>query len=85
MVSFDIVSLFTNVPVDKSLEIVKNRLENDTHLEDRTNLSISPTLKLLTYCVIDIYFQLNNQFYQQEFGMAVKAWRILKLIWLMNV
>jgi hypothetical protein len=29
LVSFDIVSLFTNVPVDEALEVVKNKINNE--------------------------------------------------------
>ena len=60
MVNIDIVSLFTNVPVDKVLKIVKNRFENDTHLKDRTNLRICPLLELLTYYLNKINFMDNN-------------------------
>jgi hypothetical protein len=40
MGSFDVVSLFTTTPVDKSLAIVKVKLQEDITLKDRTNLSV---------------------------------------------
>ena len=39
LVSFDVTALFTCVPVDKSLDIILQKLSNDTSLSDRTTLS----------------------------------------------
>ncbi|KAJ8911014.1 hypothetical protein NQ315_003576, partial [Exocentrus adspersus] len=64
LVSFDVVSLFTNVPVDKTLSIVRNKLENDNNLKDRTKLNVSAFMELLTLCIKTTYFQLENDFYQ---------------------
>ena len=36
LVSFDVVSLFTNTPIDRALEIIKDRLLNDNKLRQRT-------------------------------------------------
>ncbi|KAJ8919254.1 hypothetical protein NQ315_003837, partial [Exocentrus adspersus] len=71
LVSFDVVSLFTNVPVDKTLSIVKNKLENDSSFKDRTKLNVTAFMELLTLCIKTTYFQLENDFYQQDFGMAM--------------
>ncbi|XP_072021636.1 uncharacterized protein [Amphiura filiformis] len=38
--SHDVVSLFTNTPITESLEVIKNRLQQDTTLKDRTLLSV---------------------------------------------
>ena len=45
MVSFDVVSLFTNVPTNEACHLAKQRLDNDTSLPDCTALSAdkSPT------------------------------------------
>ncbi|KAJ8909510.1 hypothetical protein NQ315_012834 [Exocentrus adspersus] len=71
LVSFDVVSLFTNVPVDKTLSIVKNKLENDSSFKYRTKLNVTAFMELLTLCIKTTYFQLENDFYQQDFGMAM--------------
>lgn len=45
--SYDVTTLFTSVPVDKALDVIQRRLENDQSLSDRTNLSINqPDLKI---------------------------------------
>ncbi len=71
MVSFDVSSLFTNVPVEEALDIVKDRLETDHSIHDRTNLSITSLIDLLNMCLKSTYFLYNNKFYQQSQGAAM--------------
>ncbi|XP_045477888.1 uncharacterized protein LOC123683035 [Harmonia axyridis] len=71
MVSFDVSSLFTNVPTDQTLEIVRKKLEEDQTLAERTTLSIHAIMDMLSVCIKTTYFQVDNIFYQQEFGMAM--------------
>uniref|UniRef100_A0A3B4H617 Copine-5-like n=1 Tax=Pundamilia nyererei TaxID=303518 RepID=A0A3B4H617_9CICH len=40
MVSYDVTSLFTCIPVTKALEVVRKRLQDDTNLSNKTTLSI---------------------------------------------
>ena len=51
MVSFDIKSLFTNVPVDEALEVILQRLTEDETLEDRTALTPEQVTHLLKLCL----------------------------------
>ena len=51
MVSFDVSSLFTNVPIGEAVDIIKDRLEEDDSLEDRTPLSPGRVAELLYVCV----------------------------------
>lgn len=39
MVSFDVESLFTNVPIDTAVQATLRKLENDPSLPDRTKLT----------------------------------------------
>ena len=47
MVSFDVQSLFTNVPIDKALEVINRRLTEDGTLEDRSTLTPGQITMLL--------------------------------------
>ena len=39
MVSFDVESLFTNVPIEDAVKATLRKLENDPGIADRTNLT----------------------------------------------
>ena len=47
MVSFDVSSLFTNVPIGEAVDIIRDRLEEDDSLEDGTSLSSKRVAVLL--------------------------------------
>ena len=47
LVSFDVESLFTNVPVEESIMIIRGRLQQDTTVEERTSLSRNTIVDLL--------------------------------------
>jgi hypothetical protein len=71
LVSFDVVSLFTDVPVDKALQVIRNKLHNDNTLAERPVLQVEAILELLEVCLKTIYFQVNDKFFQQKDGMAM--------------
>jgi len=62
MVSFDVKSLFTSVPVDEALLIINNKLEHDETLELRTFLSVESIMELLTLCLKTTYFSYEDHF-----------------------
>ena len=71
LISFDVKSLFTNVPVEESVDIMKNRLEKDSTLSNRTNLSAAQVACLLHLCLTTTYFTYNGNFYTQVEGAAM--------------
>ena len=56
MVSFDVVSLFTKIPMKLALQIAQERLGSDDTLSDRTKLSVKEIMLLLSLCLNAIYF-----------------------------
>lgn len=66
LVSFDVVSLFTNVPMQLCLEILErgwNRIS--TH----TDIPKKKFLDMLSFCFLDNnYFSFNGNYYKQIFG-----------------
>ncbi|XP_022090187.1 uncharacterized protein LOC110979033 [Acanthaster planci] len=65
MVSFDVVSLFTCVPTSDTSTIASDRLQADTSLKDRTDLTPNQLQDLLTTCVDSASFQWRDKFYEQ--------------------
>ncbi len=68
MVSLDIVNLFTNIPIDYTLNLIKDKLNECEMLRDITNLSINEILLLLRFCMKNTIFKFNNKVYHQIFG-----------------
>ena len=48
MVSYDVGALFTSVPVDKAVQHIRNRLENDERLENCTLARVLPHAHLFS-------------------------------------
>ena len=65
MVSFDVTSLYTTIPIDQALLIIRDLLEHDEKLADRTPLSPKQILDLLDILLRTTYFKFNGDFYQQ--------------------
>ena len=71
MVSFDVESLFTNVPIEGALNAALQRLSTDTSLPARTSLSPSQVTDLLGFVLRATYFSYNGSFYEQQEGAAM--------------
>ena len=70
-VSVDVSALFTSIPTDKALVIIRKRLEEDTTLFDRTDLPIDDIMDLMEMCLNCTYFTYQGKIYQQIFGTAM--------------
>ena len=71
MVSFDVISLFTRIPVKLAVEIVKCRLQNDDNLCDRTKLSVDEIVDLMQFCLDNNHFVFRGKYFRQIFGCAM--------------
>ena len=71
MVSFDVKSLFTNVPIDDALMILMERLQNGESLGDRTNLDPLCICHLTELCLRSTYFAFQGQIFKQLKGTAM--------------
>ena len=69
--SYDVTSLFTSVPIDSALNIIRDLLEKDEKLNDRTVLSVQNIMELLGFCLHNTYFSFQNKFYEQVEGVAM--------------
>ena len=66
--SYDVTSLFTSVPIDPALNVIKDLLEKDEKLNDRTVLLGQNIIELLGFCLHNTYFSFQNKFYEQVEG-----------------
>ena len=71
MVSFDVVSLFTAIPVEKACERIRTKLEIDVTLTSRTKLTIDDIVSLLCFTFTNSFFTYNNTIYKQVHGCAM--------------
>ena len=59
-VSFDVVSLFTSVPLKTAKTIVTNRVGDDCTLGERTSLTVPELIVALDICLQSSFFVYNN-------------------------
>ena len=71
MVILDVVSLFTKLPTDETLAVVRDKLAADPLLEERTCIPIDNLMEILTFCVETSYFGMESDIYRQEEGLAM--------------
>ena len=70
-VSFDVVSLFTNIPTSLAVQVARKYLENDKDLEERTLLTVDSIILLLEMCLNATFLQFKQQYYRQVRGTAM--------------
>ena len=68
--SYYVSALFTSVPVPSALDIMKNRLQQDADLRNRTNMTPSNIIELLDFCLNNTYFIFQGVFYVKNQGCS---------------
>ena len=71
MVSFDVVSLFTNIPVELAKKVTFDLLNEDDTLCNRTDLTMDDIEIALNFCLSNTYFTFEGKYYQQIFGVPM--------------
>ena len=73
MVSFDVKALYTSLPVDRTIEIVKRKLADKRPWQERTTLSAEDVIELLKTCLKATYFTFRGNFFSfnRQCGNAV--------------
>ena len=72
MTCYDVPALFISVPVDKALEVIRGRLEEDQTLSDRTPFAPDDIIWLLSLCPKFTYFLFQGEYYLQIHGAAMR-------------
>ena len=63
--TFDIVGMFPNVPVQKTVEVVREELEKDDSLKLRTRWEVKDIMKLLKITVEPFFKKIDGKIYFQ--------------------
>ena len=69
--SYDVLALFTSVPIDPSLKIIKDLLVKDPTLKNRAVIGLDDINILLEFCLKNTYFSFQGQFFEQLDGAAM--------------
>ena len=86
MVSFDVVSPFTKVPIMEAEDIIPDLLHKDPALKERTDLPSNSITDLLKKCLTTTYFQYQDKYFQQKeraamgslLSLLTFSWRFLR-------
>ena len=71
MLSLDVVSLFTAIPVDKACDYINNKLLKDDPLSSLTSLDNNEITSLLNFVLSNNYFIYHDKIYKQIHGFAM--------------
>ena len=71
LVSFDVSSLFTNVPTGEAVKVIQAKLREDDDLAGRTPLPSDRVAELLDMCLRSTYFSYGGEFYEQREGATM--------------
>ena len=69
--SYGVSALFTSVPIDPALKVIKGVLEKDQTLKDTTVMGVNDIILLLEFCLKNTYFSFQDQFFEQVEGAAM--------------
>ena len=68
LLSLDVESLFTKVPIDDVLSFLSDKLEP---YEEHFTLGLRKTIELIKLCVSSNVFSFNGNYYRQKFGCSM--------------
>ena len=68
LISFDVSSLFTNVPLEPTLDFLKRKMPT---LQHSFEIPIECIVELIELCMSKSYFQFDGVFYEQIFGIPM--------------
>ena len=66
---FDVISLFTNVSLDETIDIIIKRIYDKTEIN--IDIAKKEMRELLHFCTKNAHFTLNNKKYLQVDGIAI--------------
>ena len=73
LVSFNVTSLFTNVPISLTVAVARKWLLHDDTSDERTALEVEGIVTLLKLCLDATYICFRGKHYQQTFVINVMS------------
>ena len=71
MVSFDVTSLYTNIFIIDTLNMIKDYVSNDDQFTRKTAIPQDKLLDLVHLVLANTWYTFNSQFYQQTDDVAM--------------
>ena len=71
IVSYDVKALFTSVPIKPAIKIIKQLLEDDQELQQRTSMTVLNINCLLEFCLNNTCFTFQGRFHEETEGAAM--------------
>ena len=69
--SYDVKALFTSVPTEPAINIIKKHLQEDKEPQQRTSMMVSNFICLLKFCMKNTYFLFQGRYFEQLEGAAI--------------
>ena len=73
MVSFDATSLYRNIPITGTLNIIKDNVNNDDQFARKTAIPQYKFVDLVNRVLATTWYTFNFQFYQETDGVAMRG------------
>ena len=70
MVSLDVTSLYTNIPIIDTLNIIKDYVHSDDQFARKTAIPQDKFLDLVNPVLVTTWYTFDSHFYQQTDGVA---------------
>ena len=71
MLSFDVTSLYTNIPIIDTLNIIKDYVNKDDQFTSKTAIPQDKFLDLVNLVLTTAFFTFNSRFFQQNDCLAM--------------
>ena len=71
IISYDVIALFTSVPIQLVVNIIQQKLANDKDLQQRTTMFIKHIISLLEFYLKCTCFVFQGQYHEQVEGAAM--------------
>ena len=73
IISYDVKALFTSVPIEPAIKTIKQHLEGDQKLHQRTFMTVKHITCLLEFCLKNTYFIFQSRFYKHIERTAISS------------